>query len=159
MKQIELLTNFDIIELCDLLQIPLLECSAKTRINKNPLKKCGYVVNLDDYDGSHWTAIFIYNNNGIYFDSYNAEPPLEIINFFDEHNIKWNSNNQQIQHLKSSACGYYCIAFLYHMTKYCNKNDLQLILYDFIEMFDTVKQEENDKILQKYINQIFKHLI
>jgi hypothetical protein len=160
MSKIELLSNLDIEELCHKLKLPLVQCCSKDKLNIKPLdKKSCYVINLDDFTGSgtHWVAIYVSGKNGFYFDSFSITPPRNVINFFKRYKIKWDYNKQQIQDLPSTACGYYCLYFLYYMHKNDNKQkELKFICFKMIEPFDTDDQTKNDKILQKYITHIFK---
>ena len=52
-----------------------------------------YVVNLDVYSdiGTHWVALWLYDNNVTYFDSFDVEHiPKEIKTFINNKNIKTN---------------------------------------------------------------------
>lgn len=160
MNRIEELTNFDIEELCQNLKIPLLQVCSKDKliVKPNERKSC-YVINMDNADGggTHWIAIYISGLNGFYFDSFAAMPPKNIINFFKRYKIRWDYNKQQIQDLDSSACGYFCVYFLYFMFKHDDKRkDLKFICFKMIEPFNSDDQTNNDKVLQKYITHIFK---
>ena len=77
----------------------------------------GYIINLEDSNkkGSHWTALYIYNNYAIYQDSFGSLPPVEIIRFVRKRNMKIVYNIDVIQHLQSNACGYFAMLFLYYM--------------------------------------------
>jgi hypothetical protein len=160
MSEIEELTNFDIEELCQKLKLPLLQVCSKNKLIVRPYRrKSCYVINMDDENGggTHWVAIYSSHSNGFYFDSFATMPPKNIINFFKRYKIKWNYNRQQIQDLSSSACGYFCVYFLYFMYKNDNqKKDLKYICFKMIEPFNTDDQTNNDKVLQKHITHIFK---
>ena len=50
-----------------------------------------YVINLDEYSdiGTHWTALYVLNNDVTYFDRLGVEHiPKEIKTFFGNKNIK-----------------------------------------------------------------------
>ena len=52
-----------------------------------------YVINLDEYVdvGTHWVALYVKNNEVIYFDSFGVEhAPKEIKRFIGHKNIKTN---------------------------------------------------------------------
>ena len=106
-----------------------------------------YIVNLQDHDegsGTHWT-VFYYNKplTSIYFDSYGFIAPLDV-----ENSIKpYIYNNAEIQDFDSSACGYFCIAFIKFLH---NKDNKQEAYKTFLKLFkqQTVK---NDKILHNML--------
>ena len=41
----------------------------------NKIKDGAYIINLDEYSdiGTHWVALYVYNNNVTYFDSFGVE--------------------------------------------------------------------------------------
>ena len=54
------------------------------RDNLSKIKDWAYVINLDEYYdiGTHWIALYVLNNNVIYFDSFGVEQiPQEIKTF------------------------------------------------------------------------------
>ena len=46
-----------------------------SRDNLPKIKDEAYVINLDEYSdiGTHWVALYMYNNNVTYFDSFSVE--------------------------------------------------------------------------------------
>ena len=106
-----------------------------------------YIVNLQDHDegsGTHW-CVFYYNKplTSIYFDSYGFPSPLDV-----ENSIKpYIYNDAEIQDFDSSACGYFCIAFIKFLH---NKDNKQEAYKTFLKLFkqQTVK---NDKILHNML--------
>lgn len=154
----ELLTNYDLIYLCKKFKINLIQCESKNKINIKPIKyrPCCYIINLDNFDGSHWTALFCYMNQAVYFDSYGAIMPNEIIKFCNKYSLRLTYNQTQIQHLKSVLCGYFCLYFLYFMSSNVKQHNMNKILNYCIEPFDTIEQENNDKILKQLIKNIYK---
>ena len=106
-----------------------------------------YILNLDKPSGvgSHWVLLYMCEKDvGIYADSYGLSPPEQVVKYmkkFRTHNIR---NIGGIQHLKSSACGFYCL-FLVDMLLQGKS------LVDTIAMFDTRGDLwKNDSILHKY---------
>ena len=72
-----------------------------------------YVINLDEYAdvGTHWIALYVKNNEVIYFDSFGVENvPKEIKRFTGHKNTK--TNKFRIQADNSILCGYFCIGFI-----------------------------------------------
>ena len=88
------------------------------------IKKGAYVINLDEYEntGMHWIALFVKNNEAIYFDSFGIEHiPKEINKFINNDMTKSSaiarikSNIFRIQAYDSIMCGYFCIEFINYM--------------------------------------------
>jgi hypothetical protein len=82
-----------------------------------------YIINLQDSgagNGSHWTVFFNKKPlTSIYYDSFGFIAPLEV-----QKQIKpYIYNDTEIQNYNSSACGYYCIAFIKFMHKKTNKEE------------------------------------
>ena len=64
----------------------------KAKFNKK-IKDGAYVKNLDEYSdiGTHWIALFLQNNDVIYFDSFRVEHfTKEIKGFIGNKNLKTN---------------------------------------------------------------------
>ena len=82
------------------------------------IKDGTYIINLDEYSdtGTHWIALWVDNNDAIYFDSFRVEHiPKEIKAFINNKNIK--TNIFSIQAYDSAMCGYFCIGFIDFMFK------------------------------------------
>ena len=77
------------------------------------IKNGAYVVNLDEYAdvGARWIALYLSNNEDIYFDSFGVEyVPKEIMHFIGHKNIKTSKSRMQVDN--SIMCGYFCIKFI-----------------------------------------------
>ena len=77
------------------------------------IKNGAYVINLDEYAdvGTHWIALYVKNNEVIYFDSFGVEHvPKEVKNFIGNKDIK--TNIFRIQAYNSIMCSYFCIGFI-----------------------------------------------
>ena len=110
------------------------------------LKRGFYVINLQSStvgSGTHWTALYYNSKHSYYFDPFGFIAPTEVEQKLNEYTF----NNKQIQNLKSTACGYYCIAFIIFMNKRKNKK-LGFII--FVDEFST-NTEKNDKLLYNYL--------
>ena len=117
---------------------------SKDQLPKELIRGKFYIINLQDHnkgDGTHWTA-FYYNKplTSIYFDSYGFIAPQDVQNKITPYIF----NDAEIQDFNSSACGYFCIAFIKFLH---NKEDKQEAYKTFLKLFklNTLK---NDKILQ-----------
>ena len=109
------------------------------------IKNGACVINLDEYAdvGTHWIALYVKNNEVIYFDSFGVEHvPKEILVISIGHkNIK--TNIFRIQADNSIMCGYFCIGFIDFM--FAGKS-----LIDFTSLFSPNDFEKNDKIILNY---------
>ena len=116
---------------------------SKDQLPKELIRDKFYIINLQDHDegsGTHWT-VFYYNKplTSIYFDSYGFIAPLDV-----ENRIKpYIYNDKEIQDFDSSACGYYCIAFIQFLY---NKDNKQNAFKTFLSLFK-LQTLKNDKIL------------
>ena len=108
------------------------------------IKNEAYVINLDKYAdvGTHWIALYVKNNEVIYFDSFGVEHvPNEIKKLIGDKNIK--TNIFRIQADNSIMCGHYCIGFIDFM--FANKT-----LVDFTSLFSSYDCKKNDDIILSY---------
>jgi hypothetical protein len=149
----ELLSNFDIIELADLMGINLIDVVSKDKLLSLPVTNGGYVINLDNLDGqgTHWVALWIENNDAVYFDSFGSPPPLSVIKFCKRKNFI--ESDYIIQNINQVACGYYCLAFLHYFTFNKHKNN-RYKLNLFIKPYDLENSHQNDNILQEYLKTV-----
>ena len=61
--------------------------------------------------GTHWVALYVQNNEVIYFDSFGVEHiRKEIKTFINDKNI--TTNIFRTQAYNSIMCGYFCISFI-----------------------------------------------
>ena len=107
-------------------------------------KNGAYVINLDEYAdvGTHLIALYVKNNEIIYFDSFGVEhDPKEIMHFIGNKSIK--ANIFIIQADNSVMCGYLCIGFIDSM--FANKT-----LSDYASLFSPSDFERNDDIILSY---------
>jgi hypothetical protein len=107
-----------------------------------------YIVNLQDHDeggGTHWTCFYYnYPSTSIYFDSYGFIAPRDVQKLISPYVF----NEKDIQDFNSSACGWYCIAFIKFLH---DKTDKEEMFKTFLKLFklETIK---NDKILQEMLD-------
>ena len=143
------LSNFDIINLIK--DYKLDYCFggiySKDQLPQDLHRTKFYIVNMESSNvgnGSHW-VVFYYNNplTSIYFDSFGFVAPLQVENRINPYIF----NDADVQDYNSSACGYFCIAFIKFLH---SKQDKQEAYKGFLKLFknETVK---NDKILQRLL--------
>ena len=81
-----------------------------SRDNLQKIKDGKYIINFDEYSDirTHWVALYVQNNDVIYFDSFGAEPiSNEIRTLINNKNIK--ANVFRMQAYDSIMRGYFCI--------------------------------------------------
>ena len=74
-----ILSNIDILNLANRLNLPLIGCFSKDQLPKRKIKG-DFVVNLGDAStgGSHWTCFSTKDKMVYYYDSFGAPPPIEV---------------------------------------------------------------------------------
>ena len=93
------------------------------------IKDGAYVITLDEYSDirTHWVALYVSNNDVVYFDRFGIEHiPKKIKKFISYKNIK--TNIFRIQAYDAIMCGYFCIGFINFMLA-------GKILTDFTNLF------------------------
>ena len=108
------------------------------------IKNEAYVINLDEYAdvGTHWIALYVKNNEVIYFDSFGVEHvPREIKRFIGHKYLETNIFRIQVDN--SIMCGYSFIGFIEFI--FAGKS-----LIDFTSLFSPYDVKKNDKIILDY---------
>tara|TARA_B100001971_G_scaffold45677_1_gene40579 strand:- start:388 stop:849 length:462 start_codon:yes stop_codon:yes gene_type:complete len=148
--KIEPLNNKELFILCDLLNLPIVQIDRKDRMQ---FKHDGcYIINLQSWNeggGSHWTALYRIGKTNIYFDSFGVAPPYDIIQQLHNQDICYFDD--QIQDIESTACGYFCLVFLYVM-----HNNIQHGIDYAVSKIDNMfhDPEFNDSILSHILKVI-----
>ena len=138
------LSNFDIIKIIEDMTLSHVFGGVYSKDQLPTLQRNKfYIINLQDSDagkGSHWT-VFFYNKplTSIYYDSFGFIAPLLV----QEKITPYIYNENEIQNYKSSACGYYCIAFIKFLH---NKNNKEEVFKTFLKLFN-LQTFKNDKVL------------
>ena len=125
-KDIQPLSNFDIIRICKKLEIS----NFKGCFMRDEIKSfCGndecFILNTDvsSSSGTHWVAVNINGGTTYYFDSFGLEPTEEIKRYCKEPRFY---NSFEFQKPNEVICGHLCLYFLYRM-RYC-KQDFYSVL-------------------------------
>ena len=130
------LTDADIVNLAKQFKIPHFKgCFIR---DETPKLKVGEscIINLNG--ASHWTALIHLPDGYFYFDSFGVIGPKIL------ENIDYVYSEIDLQKLSSSACGFYCLAFLISM----NRNGDGMKMYaQFVDAFKS--PEDNDITLKK----------
>ena len=113
-------------------------------------KQTLFIYNLEPsyMGGSHWIATYAKNNVINYFDSFGLPPFEEMLNHAKRQNVTLLHQNQQLQNLYTTSCGYYCLYFLNEMNKGVD-------FFDLLQVFsrDTNK---NEKFIENYFRRLEK---
>jgi hypothetical protein len=160
-----MLSNFDINRICRKLDLPIVGVFNKDELPVE--KKIGsYYVNMENANagsGTHWVMFKIYCPDdrsklfemdeaspkvckALYFDSFGIGYPKEVEEYLKPFG-KVAQNMKHIQNIRSSQCGWYCIACDYFI-----ENDGGDYLDSYEDFLNMWSEEPNDnlKILKDY---------
>jgi hypothetical protein len=107
------------------------------------LKNGYYIVNLNGR--SHWTCLLKDGDNFYYFDSYGFVASAEVEDQIGEYIY----SDLQLQHINSSSCGYFVIAWMRYMQNH-NHNDKKICYKSFLKLFSK-DPKENELILHQLL--------
>lgn len=154
-----MMTNYDLIEKAKELKIPLVGVYSKDELPYRVIKGA-YILNLEDgndlygnfNEGTHWTCFYIEGNRSVYFDSFGFIMPRQVQEFLRLYKpIVYNT--KQIQSVKSQVCGWYCLYFLYWMSRQKQIQPLSRRLEIFNKQFDD-DTDRNETLLKKYFKSL-----
>ena len=97
--------------------------------------------------GSHWVATYVKDNVINYFDSFGMPPFQEMVNHAKRKKLTLLHQNDQIQNINTSTCGYFCLYCLNEM----NKGNSYFNLLEAFNIHDTMKNE-------RFIKHYFKNI-
>jgi hypothetical protein len=142
-------SNIQLQQLADSLKIPLAGIVMKNQLIDLPAKQGYYIVNLQssfEGGGTHWTAVVLGKGKCLYFDSYGALPPLEVIDFMKRSKGRGYTYNESIiQAMKSELCGFYCMGLFLYLSRN-SKKPIDEAMEEFCDTF-TYDESANDHIL------------
>lgn len=150
-----MITNHKLAEHSHRLGIPLITITNKDKIQQIPRQNGGMIINLqDDTDengvdqpGSHWVGMWMENKKAVFFDPFGFPPPVQVEWWLKPYR-PWTYSHKQIQNPRSEVCGYYCLYFLYFMTKH--KGDPYKRFEKFMDLWSE-DYEKNKTRLEKYL--------
>ena len=155
-------SNIDLTHYLMLKGINLNQIVSKNKLLGKAKENGNYIINLEDSDkgmGSHWVALKCFKKTCVYFDSYGIAPPREVISFCNKKKLIYSCD--QIQGIKDTSCGFYCVYFLYHFNNLRSfKDDIRSLGYHlnlFLKPFDTSNTEKNVKILKRRFKEIYEN--
>ena len=147
-KKTVAMSNFDLLEWCKYLKIPIKNVLSRDQTVPHNHKLSLFIYNLEPshMSGSHWVATYVKDNVINYFDSFGMPPFQEILDHAKRRNLTLLHQNQQIQNLYTTTCGYFCLYFLNEMHKGTD-------YFDLLQVFDS-DTNKNEKFIENY----FRHL-
>ena len=143
------LSNYDLIKWCKNLNIPINDVLSRDENVPHNHRQALFIYNLEPsyMSGSHWVATYVKDKVINYFDSFGLPPFQEMVNHARKKNLTLLHQNNQIQNLLTTTCGYFCLYFLNEMNK--GKS-----YFDLLEVFDISDTTNNEKFLEQYFKNI-----
>lgn len=126
-------------------------CFSKDEFPKKARNGKFYILNMDKPEGpgSHYVLVsLIKPNYGIYFDSFGLDPPTQVEETMKRLKPQNYRNIGQIQDIKSSACGWYCIYVMDHLLK--GESYIDTLNKFEQHLYTSVSPTHNEKILLEY---------
>lgn len=143
------ITNFEIESVCKRYHIPLNGVFMKDELQE--LRHGYFVINLNSSweNGSHWCALVCDKRECIWFDSFGAPPPEEIMELLRKYYTKIHFNGWIVQNINNQSCGYYCIVlFMYlQLHRYEKKSIVQKVA-NYVNYFDDDTSKNYDILVK-----------
>ena len=143
------LSNHDLIKWCKYLNIPINDVLPRDENVPHNHKQALFIYNLEPayMSGSHWVATYVKDNVINYFDSFGMPPFQEIVNHAKKKNLTLLHQNNQIQKIQTTTCGYFCLYFLNELNKGST-------YYDLLKVFDIHDTTKNERLIESYFRNI-----
>ena len=143
------MSNFDLLNWCKYLNIPINDVLSRDQNVPHNHIQALFIYNLEPsyMSGSHWVATYVEDGVINYFDSFGLPPFQEIVNHAKKKNLTLLHQNDQIQNIMTTTCGYFCLYFLNEM----NKGKTYFDLLKVFDIHDTIK---NEKFIERYFKKI-----
>ena len=139
------MSNYDLLKLCKYLNIPINNVLSREESSPHNHKQALFIYNLEPsyMSGSHWVATYVKNGIINYFDSFGMPPFQEIVDHAKRKNMTLLHQNNQIQNINTTTCGYFCLYFLNEMSKGRS-------YYDSMKVFNIHNTMKNEKYIENY---------
>ena len=143
------LSNHDLIKWCKYLNIPIKDVLSRDESVPHNHQQALFIYNLEPVymSGSHWVATFVKGNVINYFDSFGMPPFQEIVDHAIREKMTLVHQNNQIQNMFTTTCGYFCLYFLDRQNKGSS-------YYDLLKVFDIHDTIKNEKFIERYFRNI-----
>ena len=131
------------------LNIPIKDVLMRDETVPHNHKQALFIYNLEPsyMSGSHWVATYVKDKAINYFDSFGMPPFQAIVDHAKKKNLTLLHQNNQIQNINTTTCGYFCLYFLNEM----NKGNSYYNLLEVFDIYDTMK---NERFIQHYFRNI-----
>ena len=139
------ISNYDLLKWSKYLNIPIKDVLSRDETAPHNHMQALFIYNLEPsyMGGSHWVATYVKNGIINYFDSFGMPPFQEIVDHARKKNLILLHQNNQIQNLLTTTCGYFCLYFLNEMSKGRS-------YYDLLKVFNIHDTIKNEKFLERY---------
>ena len=139
------MSNYDLFKWCKYLNIPINNVLSREESSPHNHKQALFIYNLEPsyMSGSHWVATYVKNGIINYFDSFGMPPFQEIVDHAKRKNMTLLHQNNQIQNINTTTCGYFCLYFLNEMSKGRS-------YYDSMKVFNIHNTMKNEKYIENY---------
>ena len=143
------MSNHDLIKWCRYLNIPTNDVLPRDQKVPHNHSQALFIYNLEPsyMSGSHWVATYVKDNVINYFDSFGMPPFQELVNHSKRMNLTLLHQNNQIQNLYTTTCGYFCLYFLNEMNKGNSYHDL-------LKVFNINDTMKNERFIKNYFKNI-----
>ena len=139
------MSNYDLLKWCKYLNIPINNVLSREESSPHNHKQALFIYNLEPsyMSGSHWVATYVKNGIINYFDSFGMPPFQEIVDHAKRKNMTLLHQNNEIQNINTTTCGYFCLYFLNEMSKGRS-------YYDSMKVFNIHNTMKNEKYIENY---------
>jgi hypothetical protein len=153
-----MLSNEDLEHLCTYYRVPLCGVHLRDELPRGGPRPGLTIVNLDDSKlnfpfGTHWCCLWNAGKECVYFDSFGALPPPEVIAWSKMKSAGGLRYNAWIcQSLKSETCGWFCLAFGLFMHRELKRGEsIADCSNRYVNLYED-DTSKNDKHLFAYLN-------
>jgi hypothetical protein len=142
------LTNIELIQWCKMHGVKNLSgIYFKDDLPTKLINDTYYIINLQSSSskgsGTHWTVFYYNTKQSLYYDSFGFMCPEEVVTLIKPYLY----SKRTIQSMDSSACGWYCLAFIV-MTM--TVKDKLRAFNSFVSLFNNLTSQ-NERVLQEIL--------
>ena len=139
------ISNYDLLKWCEYLNIPIKHVLSRDENTPHNHMQALFIYNLEPsyMNGSHWVATFVKNGIVNYFDSFGMPPFQELVDHVKKKKLILLHQNNQIQNINTTTCGYFCLYFLNEMNKGTS-------YYDLLKVFNIHDTMKNEKFIENH---------
>ena len=139
------ISNYDLLQWCEYLNIPIKDVLSRDENTPHNHMQALFIYNLEPsyMNGSHWVATYVKNGIVNYFDSFGMPPSQELVDHVKKKKLILLHQNNQIQNINTTTCGYFCLYFLNEMNKGTS-------YYDLLKVFNIHDTMKNEKFIENH---------